>query len=367
VSVALNRGEEEKLTMKVIDGIDQSLKCQGTVNEPKCIIKQPVIDMKEVAVCKQEIKQLTIKNQSRSSAIFHVQVSKLPDCVEVVPSKGKILSEDQKDLQVKFYSKEEKTIKGEIIVVIRGGRILKVPFVGTTIIPKVEILEDEFNFGNITTLGNSIPLKMTVVNNSSISTDLVLDLRTEEENASAPDGIECLDIKPCEDADESLLHSVHPDQDEEHKDLPKEPEHEDVELDAMADDESEGSEPVDLEVKQFKLFNLTLVPGKSVTFNLRFSPKEIRQYAFNVPLTLARFGSLPSLTRQVLCRGLKPKFLVEPQTIEFKKKVISTPDKCFPTTQEITLSNPDKRDVSWRIDKTSDKIFEIEPSEGLVP
>lgn len=65
----------------------------------------------------------------------------------------------------------------------------------------------------------------------------------------------------------------------------------------MADDESEGSEPVDLEVKQYKLFNLTLVPGKSISFNLRFSPKEIKQYAFNVPLTLARYGPLASLAR----------------------------------------------------------------------
>lgn len=44
----------------------------------------------------------------------------------------------------------------------------------------------------------------------------------------------------------------------------------------MADDESEGSEPVDLEVKQYKLFNMTLTAGKTVSFNLRFSPKEIR-------------------------------------------------------------------------------------------
>ena len=57
-------------------------------------------------------------------------------------------------------------MKGDIIITIRGGKVYKVPFIGTSIIPKVEILEDEFNFGNITTLGNSITLKMTVVNNS---------------------------------------------------------------------------------------------------------------------------------------------------------------------------------------------------------
>lgn len=261
------------------------------------MIKQSIIDLKEVAVCKQEIKQLSIKNMSRSQAIFHINVSKLPECVEIVPQKGRIQSEGQTDLQVKFFSKDERTIKGDIIIFIRGGKVMKVPFTATTIIPKIDILEEDFNFGNITTLGNSITLKMTVVNNSSISADLVLDLRSEEENPQAQDGIECLEIKPCDDSDESLLHSVHPDQEDDQHEDKKEQEPEDVELDAMADDESQGSEPVDLEVKQYKLFNMTLTSGKTVCFNLRFSPKEIRQYAFNVPLTLARFGALQTMTR----------------------------------------------------------------------
>lgn len=69
------------------------------------------------------------------------------------------------------------------------------------------------------------------------------------------------------------------------------------------------------------------------------------------------------------CRGLKPKFLVEPQSIEFKKKIITSPDKCYPTVEEIKLSNPDKKDVKWRIDTgplKAEKIFSIEPSEGIV-
>ena len=63
----------------------------------------------------------------------------------------------------------------------------------------------------------------------------------------------------------------------------------------MADDQSEGSEPVELETKQFMLFNLTILGGKSVSFDLRFSPKEVHKYAFNVPLTLSRYGPLPGL------------------------------------------------------------------------
>lgn len=139
-------------------------------------------------------------------------VNKLPENVEISPAKGKILPEEQKDLQVRFYSKDERTVRGELLILIRGGRILKVPFVATTIIPKVEILQEEFNFGNITTLGNSITLKMTLVNNSTIAADLILDLRSEGENPEAPDGIECLEVKPADDADESMLHSVHEDE-----------------------------------------------------------------------------------------------------------------------------------------------------------
>jgi hypothetical protein len=95
---------------------------------------------------------------------------------------------------VRFLWKEEVNVKGEIVILIRGGRVLRVPFTGRTIIPDVVIVEDEFNFGNITTLGNSNILTMNVVNRSSISADLVLDMRGDDDNPSAPDGIECLEV-----------------------------------------------------------------------------------------------------------------------------------------------------------------------------
>lgn len=38
---------------------------------------------------------------------------------------------------------------------IRGGKTIRVPLYAETIIPLVEILEEKFDFGNITTLGNA--------------------------------------------------------------------------------------------------------------------------------------------------------------------------------------------------------------------
>jgi hypothetical protein len=114
--------------------------------------------------------------------VFQVIQDSLPSYVQITPMKGKIFPEESKELAVKFESKDEVAVKGEILVHIRGGRVLKVPFSGRTVIPDVSIIEEDFDFGNITTLGNSLPMKMTVTNNASIAADLVLDLRGEEEN-----------------------------------------------------------------------------------------------------------------------------------------------------------------------------------------
>ena len=49
---------------------------------------------------------------------------------------------------------------------------------------------------------------MTIINNSSIKADLILDMRTEVENPDAPDGIECLQIIEAGDKiDDSVLRS----------------------------------------------------------------------------------------------------------------------------------------------------------------
>ena len=248
--------------MKVYDGIEQVLRCSGMVNEPKATLKQASIDMKDVCVSKQESKPLTLKNLSRSSAVF--RVDHMPEYVEVVPPKGKILGEEQKDLQVRFFAKEEVNVKGEIMILIRGGRVLKIPFSARTIIPEVVILEDEFNFGNITTLGNSTILLMSVVNKSQISAELVLDMRGDNENPTAPDGIECLDVKMADEADDSFLHSVHPEQDSDEQQEQKQEKKrmDEVDIEAIEDQSEEGSEPVDLEVKERKLFTMVLQPEK---------------------------------------------------------------------------------------------------------
>ncbi|CAD8120827.1 unnamed protein product [Paramecium sonneborni] len=345
-TAAITKTEDEKIILKTEESIDQSVKCIGMLNK----VRQISRILYYVSLSLNQFVQKIIRN-----LLQYFQLNHKIECLEIIPMKGKILSDETKDIQVKFFSKEEKTIKGDIVIQIRGGKIINIPFSATSIIPKIEIEQDIFDFGNVTTLGTSNQIPLTFINSSPVS------IQEHQRQSQSPDGIECLEIKP-QDEEEKFIHSIHPDQEED------EPKEEDP-LDDNAN-VSDNSEPIQIESKQFKQYNITIAGGKTLQFHMRFSPKDVKQYSFDIPITLARYGPLSSLMRKVKCRGLKPKFLVEPQLFEFKKKIITSPDKCFPTVEEIKLSNPDRKDVHWKIDcqsLKSEKIFAIEPNEGVVP
>jgi hypothetical protein len=69
-------------------------------SEPKCSFKFGNLDFKEIAICKPESRIFSIKNNSRVPAIFHIDSTKLPECSEVNPPKGKIAPDDSRDITV---------------------------------------------------------------------------------------------------------------------------------------------------------------------------------------------------------------------------------------------------------------------------
>ena len=79
-------------------------------------------------------------------------------------------------LDVTFKCSIEKIVKGPIKIRIRGSSDLKIPFGAEVSVPDVRILEEDFNFGEIR-YGNSGKLDMTLINDSTLPTMLILDLR----------------------------------------------------------------------------------------------------------------------------------------------------------------------------------------------
>lgn len=67
--------------------------------------------------------------------------------------------------------------------------------------------------------------------------------------------------------------------------------------------------------------------------------------------------------------GLKPRFILEPQSIEFKRKIITTLDKRVPGTSTIILCNPDLQLLKWQFDTSrfdEDQIFQLQPNQGTL-
>jgi hypothetical protein len=70
-----------------------------------------------------------------------------------------------------------------------------------TRIPKVSILEKQFDFGNLTTHGIPGKLPMTLENNSPVPATLIMDLRPTEFTV----GVECMEIHLVETKNNKLL------------------------------------------------------------------------------------------------------------------------------------------------------------------
>ena len=103
---------------------------------------------------------------------------------------------------------------------------------------------------------------MTLVNNSAIPVEMILDLREEDENPNAPIGIECLDLTLDNENDESILHSVHQEAEDVDKQLQPGTNQnlEELENDALNDS---GASELDENIvqKKTKLFNFNIQPG----------------------------------------------------------------------------------------------------------
>jgi hypothetical protein len=78
------------------------VKVSGVVNDARCVLKHLAVDMKDLLVCKPDVKFFSIRNQSRVPAIFKILSEKLPAACDVMPITGKIMPDEQKDVTVRY-------------------------------------------------------------------------------------------------------------------------------------------------------------------------------------------------------------------------------------------------------------------------
>lgn len=108
--------------------------------------------------------------------------------------KGRIGAEETKIINIVFQSNTEQIVKYDIMCKIRGGKTSTCQLLANVQLPRLSILEKNFDFGGIVTLGTPGKLGLTLKNESNITASVIVDLRENGEDQDY-EGVECLDIK----------------------------------------------------------------------------------------------------------------------------------------------------------------------------
>jgi len=80
-----------------------------------------------------------MQNKSRVPAVFQVIINNL-NAIDVTPLTGRIASDATIDFTVKYSNPHPIEVREDISIMIRGGKIYKLPLIVKTIIPEVEII-----------------------------------------------------------------------------------------------------------------------------------------------------------------------------------------------------------------------------------
>jgi len=133
---------------------------------------------------------------------------------------------------------------------------------------------------------------------------------------------------------------------------------------------SEESDDEELEKEETRKFCIKVKKRGIVELLLNFKPEDARHYNFELPITLRGYGKTDGTARMISCRGVKPKCIIQPSIVDFKKKVISSFEKPAPVETDIEVDNMDHhKSLTWQIDPQflgNDNIFTINPSKGRI-
>ncbi len=318
---------------------------------PPSRIKEKQLDFEQILVSDEKTKSVYLRNKHKTTAVFQVYW-KLPPGVTILPTRGRIPPDSHTELKVTFNLNEPIVMSGDILVNVRGGKQAKLAVKGETVVPQVKIVEDEFDFGPVT-FGSSSTMKLTFVNESNIGA--ILDLDLTEGDA------EYLEIAPAHehgDDESSFIESFDDGA---------------AGLDEMdAKDMSAATEESDNDEEEEKPRKYTIKVKKlaTVEFILTFKPEDAKNYTFELPISLRGYGKTDGTSRLVSCRGIKPKCIIQPNLVDFKKKVINNLERPVPVEADIEVDNMDHhKSFTWHIDPTvlaEDNVFMVIPQKGRI-
>jgi hypothetical protein len=104
------------------------------------------LDVGAIPVGQPTTVNVELVSKDRADTSFRVVESPGMTCK---PSHGGIPSGDSKTILLQFNADNEVPISSDVVVELRGGKVIKLPVRATPVMPAVTVLEDQFDFGQV--------------------------------------------------------------------------------------------------------------------------------------------------------------------------------------------------------------------------
>jgi len=363
---------EASLNLKTEDGEDQFLRCVGQVPDASCVLQSRRLELGILAVGLPHERSVQIVNNGKSAAVFHVEG--VPDGITISPMRGRVPLDGRADLDVHVLLDRQMQLETAVTLCIRGGKPLRLPISAQAMVPNIEMMEDEIEFGQLTlgamasapiTLKNSSAVEGTLYVNLQPYPEFSLSLAEEKSEAKEEEG----------DYDANAIQTITLQQ------------HQlgvGVVGDALAGGNptgakagwmmAPGSFPAaaedDDEEANSQIYKITVQPHYTLHMHLSYQPANLGQHFFEFPILAAGGVKHDGLRKAVRAEALRPRMLFSDTTLDFKTKVVPTGVQSVPSVLELALHNADDYPIEWKIDTEPLKkhmgVFTLEPTRAVL-
>jgi hypothetical protein len=288
--IACNR--EEKLEIQVEGGKSSFVHCSGQIEDADIQIVEEndeddeeceknknsnfVVDFDKVSVGRVHRRKVRLKNFSTDAGVFSVNCN-IPG-VTVIPETGRIEGRGCADITVTLHTTSPSLYDGTLsfTVFVRCGISRKVRVTARSVMPRVSIQEEGFNFGQVA-LGAKVTSTLTAYNEGEVPAILVLDMPSDDFEVNSSE--DHFDDTTYQDKSKASLLSRHVDKTR-----------------LVTFDREDGD----------KIYLLEILPKQSLPLSFVFQPSRSRHFEFDLPVTVVGMRSVfDSLKRRVIARAVR--------------------------------------------------------------
>ncbi|DAZ92873.1 TPA: hypothetical protein N0F65_002985 [Lagenidium giganteum] len=342
--------------LEVTGGKRALVKCKALVYDIKYTVKEKKLDFGTISIGMEKEKRITISNTidpaTSHRIVYSVSIEPVAVAnalgISITPSMGSILPQDTTEVLVKICAHRPAVLENVYInLQVRGGKSMKIPVLGSVLIPDVKISQSVLDFADVI-LGVSVPRLVSLENNSAIPAALTMDLNSTlspEFCVSMPQKLlarfeDASSIfMPVMDATTSNTESVNPPDN-----------NPDQDMDAVC-----------------SKWQICIPANTTVSFNLLFTPTKEGSHEQILPIQFAGLNSKdmavsrpPQITRKVVARAVAPRLLFSSSVINFHRCVITREGiRKVPYTKQLVLTNADESTLRWQVDTSKLRAAQV--------